>query len=277
MLASMLFDVTEGGNGFCDADNTLNCGNEANAFSAGGTFNPNALGAGNVDCSFPRNTNNVTTVPTEVFECNAQPGYDGPSGLGAPSSDALFTSTAPTLALTRPASLGLKAVGAFTAKATERLTGVTGLHLTKYFWTWGDGTTTTDLTSATSVLNHHTYTKPGAYTISMIVVDNTGQQAYRTESITVGQAAAVRFAASKSLVVHRAASFSIRGTTDANTGAKITKVTWKWGDGHATSTSSTIPTLKHTYSTAGTKTITIVVVDSTGVRTTVTKKVKVKS
>jgi immune inhibitor A len=144
--------------------------------------------------------------------------------------------------------------------------------------TWGDGTVAvTDTTSATSVLNHHTYTHSGAFTITMTVTDTTGQQSYRTTSITVGKQAVVRYAGPKTLAEHRKGSFNVHGTTDPNTGAKITRVTWKWGDGHATVTSSTTASPKHTYSTTGTKTITIVLIDTTGVTTTVKKKVKVIS
>jgi hypothetical protein len=65
---SALYDITERGNGFCDAEPLTTCGN------------PNAV-FGRVDCK-------GTTA------CNAAPGYDGPSGVGAPNGLGAFRSTA---------------------------------------------------------------------------------------------------------------------------------------------------------------------------------------
>ncbi len=58
--------------------------------------NPNAIGAGPVDCSFSRSGNPV--VPsTRKLECTATTGFDGPSGVGAPTSTWLFKRSDPYL------------------------------------------------------------------------------------------------------------------------------------------------------------------------------------
>ncbi len=266
--ASSLFDVTAGGNGFCAGDSTANCGNDAAAYS-GTTNNPNALGGGNVDCSFPRSTASVTSAPPFSSECNAVTGYDGPSGLGTPVGLGLFATTNPSVTLTRPALLKLRTSAAFTATAREPLSGV---RVTSYSWNWGDGHST----SATSGTSRHTYTRAGAYTVTLTVTDSTYQTVIKTTKVTVGEKASVHLTGPKKLAAHKKGSFSSRGTSDPNTGAKVTKVTWKWGDGHSTRAGKSLK-VTHAYKKAGTYKITVVIVDNTGVTTTAHKKVKVKS
>ena len=73
--ASDLYDVTEGGNGFCD-DGGLACGADEH------------YGV-NIDCE---------GTPA----CNAGPGFDGPSGVGTPNSLGLFEPLFPSAQITPP-------------------------------------------------------------------------------------------------------------------------------------------------------------------------------
>jgi hypothetical protein len=69
--SSVFYDVTEGGNGFCDGEAQSKCGT------------PNATYGEDVDCE-------GTTA------CDAAPGFDGPSGVGAPAGLGGFKSKAST-------------------------------------------------------------------------------------------------------------------------------------------------------------------------------------
>ena len=68
--AAALFDVTEGGNGFCDGASEFACGDPDEC----GYFGALAL---HVDCE-------------DTTACNAATGFDGPSGVGTPNGLALF-------------------------------------------------------------------------------------------------------------------------------------------------------------------------------------------
>jgi subtilase family serine protease len=66
--SSDLYDVTVGGNGYCEGIGASNCGD------------PNTLGAGLLDCDYSRSG----AVASGLAACDAAKGYDGPSGVGTP-------------------------------------------------------------------------------------------------------------------------------------------------------------------------------------------------
>ena len=96
---------TQGGNGFCAGDATAACRASAAAISSevslNPTTNPNAIGYGAVECSYPRSSSKA--VPAALSsECNAVKGFDGASGLGVAASLRLFTPTSPHVGLALP-------------------------------------------------------------------------------------------------------------------------------------------------------------------------------
>jgi PKD repeat protein len=263
------FDVTSqdlgggassGGNGFCGGDNTLNCGNDAYSYSSGNTHNPNALGAGNLDCSFPRNTHEVATAPAESSECNAVAGYDGPSGVGTPLSDALFSPTSPVAAIHHPAVVRLRRAATFTATAAPRLSGA---HITSLVFSWGDGHSSTGLSRTQS----HTFRKNGAYRVRLTVTDSSGQRSVATTIVRIGQPLRLSLRGPRSLQHGHTGRFHATAT-DPNTGGHITSIRWNWGD-HKLSKG---PSPRHTWRQAGHYIITIRLKDSTGVATTYTAR-----
>jgi PKD repeat protein len=142
-----LYDVTEGGNGFCDGTPESECGH------------PDALGklvtgyALRVDCEY-------TTA------CDAAPGFDGPSGVGTPNSLKLFKPKLPSAVITPPASPKTAVPASFSAAASSD--PYPGGTVVSYSWSWGDGTT------STGVAPTHTFAAAGEYTITLAVADNYG-------------------------------------------------------------------------------------------------------
>lgn len=137
--SSSLYDVTEGGNGICD-DDGLSCGG-------------NEFFGANVDCE-------GTTA------CNAAPGFDGPSGVGAPNGLGLFEPRLPTAAVTPPGSPRAGAAASFTATAASD--PYPGGSIASYSWSWGDGT------NGSGAAPTHVYFAPGEYTVTLTVTDNYG-------------------------------------------------------------------------------------------------------
>jgi PKD repeat protein len=137
--ASSLFDVTEGGNGYCD-DGGSACG-------------ANARERATVDCE-------GTTA------CNAAVGFDGPSGVGAPNSLNLFKPLLPTAAVTPPSSPESGVAASFSgATSTDPYPGA----VLSYSWSWGDGSP-----ASSGVAPTHTYGAPGKYTVTLTVSDSYG-------------------------------------------------------------------------------------------------------
>ena len=71
---SSLYDVTVGGNGYCDGETVGECG----------LGNPNSFGYGMIDCDYT-STDSPGTPSSGTAQCDAGPGYDGPRGVGTPS------------------------------------------------------------------------------------------------------------------------------------------------------------------------------------------------
>ena len=138
--SSSLFDVTEGGSGYCD-DGGLACGINARRSLV-------------LDCE-------GTTA------CNAGPGYDGPSGVGAPNGLSLFKPLLPTAAIAAPASLAAGASASFSGTGSSD--PYPGGSISGYAWSWGDGTPDSSGPSPS-----HTYAAPGQYTVTLTVTDSYG-------------------------------------------------------------------------------------------------------
>jgi subtilase family serine protease len=137
---SSAYDVTEGGNGFCDQ----------NGFACGA----NTSFAADVDCE-------GTTA------CNAVPGFDGPSGVGTPNGLGLFKPRLPTASFTLPSSPQAGLAASFNGGASSD--PYPGGAVSSYSWSWGDGTA-----DSAGVAPTHTYAAPGEYTVSLAVTDSYG-------------------------------------------------------------------------------------------------------
>jgi hypothetical protein len=69
-VAADLYNVTEGGNGYCGGEGAAACGD------------PNTLGEGWLDCDYP---STGSTPSTGDRDCDALPGWNGPTGVGTPN------------------------------------------------------------------------------------------------------------------------------------------------------------------------------------------------
>jgi PKD repeat protein len=153
---SSLYDVTEGGNGYCDGESSASCGD------------PNSTLGSVVDCE-------GTTA------CNAAPGFDGPSGVGTPDGLGLFKPLLPTAVITPPASLTEGSPASFSAgKSSDPYPGGS---ISSYSWSWGDASANSSGPSPS-----HTFAASGTYPVTLTVTDNYGlSSSPSTQSVTVSK------------------------------------------------------------------------------------------
>ncbi|HUJ55842.1 MAG TPA: PKD domain-containing protein, partial [Gaiellaceae bacterium] len=151
---SQLYDVTTGGNGFCDGTSAVEC----NPPDGDNINTPSQM----LDCMWGPTGN---TVLTDRYQCNAEPGYDGVSGVGTPNGVASLEPISPTAAIQSPGAVAPGVSHAFSAAGSSA--PFPGDSITQYKWNWGDGTTTTTASATTS----HTYSSAGARTITLTVTD----------------------------------------------------------------------------------------------------------
>jgi hypothetical protein len=138
------FDVTEGGNGFCEGE---------------ACEGANSLGLGRIDCE-------------GTTECDAGPGYDGPSGVGTPDGLGLFEPEPPSASISAPGSLTTGSAASFSAVGFSD--PYPGGSIGSASWSWGDGGVGSGVTAS------HVYASPGSYTVTLTVTDSYGVQAAST-------------------------------------------------------------------------------------------------
>ena len=107
---SALFDVTEGGNGFCD-------------------------GVPQGECDPPPRFGHVDCEGTSA--CNATAGLDGPSGVGAPNGLDAFKPLFPTAVITVPGSIVAGTRASFSAGASSD--PYPGGSIARFAWRWATG------------------------------------------------------------------------------------------------------------------------------------------
>jgi hypothetical protein len=112
------YDVTTGGNGWCDGQGAAQCPN------------PNSLGYGVLDCAYTAGG----AVAVGDRACDALAGYDGPSGAGSPNGLTMFTRTGPSATISGPATVTHGTSQTWHATTTDPFPGGT---VTKYTWNWG--------------------------------------------------------------------------------------------------------------------------------------------
>ncbi|RPE78765.1 MULTISPECIES: PKD domain-containing protein [unclassified Frondihabitans] len=168
---------------------------------------------------------------------------------------------APTASFTSSASgLGLSVDGSTSSDPDGTVVS--------YGWSFGDGTATSTTTTPNT---SHTYTASGTYAVKLTVTDDSGATAVQTQNVTITAPAVNQppVAAFTSTVTDLKVALDGSGSTDAD--GSIASYAWNFGDG-ATDTGKTT---SHTYSTAGTYTVSLNVTDDKGATTTKTATVTV--
>ena len=162
------YDVVAGGNGACDATSPTSCAN-----FLGGPLN--TFGAGDIDCAWLHLS---ATLAAGNAQCDAAPGYDGPSGVGTPKGLTVFTALHPTAKITKPATITHGTVASFSGSTSTD--PFPGGSISTYTWVWGDGTA-----NSTGVAPTHTYATAGTRSITLTVRDNYGVSGSVSVTVTV--------------------------------------------------------------------------------------------
>jgi hypothetical protein len=166
---SPFYDVTVGGNSYCDA--AAVCQSPGN--TQGYPRNLNAATSQLLDCA----TDITGKSLNDTAQCDAEPGYDGPSGLGSPNGLSEFTPANPTAKITGPATLVVGKTAKFTAKRSTD--PYPGGRVTKYHWTFGSGSASTNESPT------HRFEKAGSYVVKLVVTDSLGRTAATKKRIKV--------------------------------------------------------------------------------------------
>jgi len=192
----------------------------------------------------PATTYNYTV--TAVDNAYNESAQSAPVSVTTPAAH-----TAPT------ANAGLSQSGSVGSAVTFNGSGTAyGATIVSYNWTFGDGA------SASGQSVSHAYTSAGTYTVTLTATDNLGASGSATTTATITNSVhappTANAGSSQSGSVNGAVTFSGSGT--AYNGATITSYGWTFGDG----TSASGQSVSHTYTNAGSYTVTLTVIDSLG-------------
>jgi PKD repeat protein len=135
-----------------------------------------------------------------------------------------------------------------------------------YRWDWGDGSARTMGAAAT-----HAYAVAGTYDVALLVTDDSGVTAARTQFVTVVMVAT---APPTACFTHAETYLAVLVDASCSTGpgSAIVSSSWDWGDGSAPGTG--VATM-HTFSGSGTFNVGLSVVDGSGTSGTASQFVTV--
>ena len=140
-----------------------------------------------------------------------------------------------------------------------------GGHIPDYSWTFNDGASADTGTTASGT---HTFTAPGAYTVTLTTTDDLNVTKSASAQITVAPfTAAPAIPAPGAAVTFTALISSLQGSP-------ITNYHWDFGDGKTADTGTT-GNAAHTYSARGSETVTLTITNSANQTSTRTETLTV--
>ena len=145
-----------------------------------------------------------------------------------------------------------------------------GREIVEYRWEFGDGD------SATGIRVEHAYAAAASYTVALTVTDDAGSQGTTTTTVTVAAGTGGVFASFTSSPTDPDTTTAVFFDASASSSPNgIKKYTWTFGDGSSKET-NTGPTTTHTFTTAGTYVVRLLIVDGAGLEASTTNNVIVE-
>jgi len=158
------------------------------------------------------------------------------------------------------------------ATFTANVTPAPGHGIKLYQWTFGDGTSI--VSSSPTVTK--AYDKPGTYVTTVIATDDLGQTGAASLGFTIGSSGVTASFTVSPTAPTTAETVFFNGSASAGSaGGTIT--TWAWDFGDGTSSTDSVATTSHLFSTAGTYVVRLTVTDTAGRTGTTTVNVTVKT
>jgi PKD repeat protein len=126
-----------------------------------------------------------------------------------------------------------------------------GGTITNYSWNFGDGTTASGPSSMVS----HKYATGNSYNVTLTVADDGGATGTQSRTIDIISPPYARFFFACNLL-----TCSFDGSNSFDSDGRIVSYAWSFGD----NTAGSGPTISHTYSAGGYRTVTLTVTDNAG-------------
>ena len=122
-------------------------------------------------------------------------------------------------------------------------------------WDFGDGNDSPDISPS------HVFQTTGEFTVSLTLTDDDGAQSTRTITISVTEAPVAVISVDRTSAESAPAVFNFDGSASYDPDGEVTQYAWDFDDGSL----ELLPTVAHTFATAGTYRVRLTVTDDTGV------------
>ena len=142
-----------------------------------------------------------------------------------------------------------------------------GSTITKWLWDFGDGQTS-NIQNPT-----HVFPQSGLYTVNLTIINSNGCTSSATpKTVYISVVPIAKFAYSSPDCVSQAITLTDQSTTSIGT---IASWLWDYGDGSATETKTSSTAFTHTFATAGTFPVTLVITNNGGCAASVKQSVTI--
>jgi PKD repeat protein len=174
------------------------------------------------------------------------------------------TAMAVTSAFTAPSSAQPGTAASFSPTGSTAAAGYSSAT-----WSWGDGTANSFNIGAPTTVSH-TFTAPGAFTVTLTLVDKYGNVSTASHGVTVTAVPHAAFSVS-STTASAGTAIEFNGAGSNEPGGSIASYAWNFGDG----STGTGAALAHAFAKAGTYTVALTVTDPSGASTSTSQQVTI--
>ena len=145
-------------------------------------------------------------------------------------------------------------------------TAGSGSTITQYYWKFGDSSNYSTLANPT-----HQFPGAGTYTVCLTIATSTGCQSTECKQVVIGNTkschAYIGINTPTPITTGSPVAFSSSQSYTA-AGDSIMQRFWSWGDGSSSTQLNGYNSITHTYSSAATYTVTLIIVSASGCRDT---------
>ena len=145
-------------------------------------------------------------------------------------------------------------------------TAGSGSVITQYYWQFGDSSNPSTLANPT-----HLFPGPGTYTVCLRITSSTGCQSIECKQVVIGNTSSchafIGINTPAPIATGSPVSFS-SSQSYTSSGDSIMQRLWSWGDGSSSTQANGYNNITHTYTSAATYTVRLIIVSASGCRDT---------
>jgi len=222
------------------------------------TFTDNSIGADQWFWNFGDGNSSTTRNPVHTYAATGN--YTVTLRVVNLSSGCEYTTTRQLQIINLRAQFTASDTAVCKGSSVVFTSGLSAADMSRSLWNYGDGTPTLNIPNPSPVT--HTYTRPGSYSVQLVVTDKNGcnDTLFKARYIKVSGPVAAFVPASAGVCLNSVVNFNDNSTADS--AYPITQ--WQWNYGNGVTEVLNAPPFSHLYTTPGSYFVSLKVTDSKG-------------